>query len=77
MTEWCENCQDFKPVEAEMCGIGPYEFWGQRCFDDTRQVICSECGEPVEMSYREFKSEMDAIRADMLYDEWKDEGRFR
>jgi hypothetical protein len=41
---YCATCGkpcDWKRVD---CGIGPYEFWGQKCIDTNVQVL-SECCE--------------------------------
>mgnify|MGYP001586084147 CR=1 FL=1 len=44
MTYFCGECKH--PCKAKVFdyGIGPYEFWGQRCVD-TRESLVSDCCE--------------------------------
>ena len=44
----CEACEDIcTPTNCD-AGIGPYEYWGQRCFD-SRPYIGSSCCEADKM----------------------------
>ena len=70
---FCPACGLACTYHPEDQGIGPYEFWGQKCVD-THMVMMSDCCEaPVEVSYIEWKTERDAVEADRRYDEWRDE----
>ena len=46
-TGFCKECGEVEVVWIDN-GIGPYEYWGQKCNQHDWQVVCEQCEQPVE-----------------------------
>lgn len=45
---YCENCEDDVDIYEEDCGIGSYEFWGQKGTDTRMGYFCTVCNEEID-----------------------------
>lgn len=63
----CSECgQECRPKKVDL-GIGPYEFWGQRCIDHNWQVVSDCCWAEIE--------DYDVVDYDA--DEWEERGEIK
>jgi hypothetical protein len=77
MTYYCGECRKECTVHEEDCGIGPYEYWGQKCNDVNMQLTSDCCdGEvfddeecTVEASWGDWYEAQEAAHGDAQYDE--------
>lgn len=46
MTGICESCEKECMCKIVNDGIGPYEYWGAKCYDEKLIVVSNCCGEP-------------------------------
>jgi hypothetical protein len=64
----CPNCHEDVQGTWHDIGIGPYEYWGQKCNESKMEFCCELCDTPLEseQSYDDYVSDM-----------MEDNGRYR
>lgn len=52
----CPNCRNDVEGMWVDTGIGPYEYWGQKCTDSKMTFVCEACDSPIEteQSYEDY-----------------------
>ena len=57
----CPDCHEMAEAIVVDNGIGSYEFWGQKCFQSSPEVVSNCCEAPLEITPFELKEEEEII----------------
>ena len=75
---YCGECGQECAYRVIDEGIGPYEFWGQKCVDHSYVVVSNCCDAPVytdsaltcPYDYWDYEQEYYDEKCDRAYEEW-------